>query len=137
MKANVALKSLMLVGAFALLAGGALARPPGPPPGGPSWGHRPPPPPPAPRYYRQHHHDWWTPLAIGGAILGTGIYLDRHRTPEVIVVPQQPAAPPAPSSYTWYWCESERGYYPTVQTCPLGWVPIQGSSPTQPPAPPR
>jgi hypothetical protein len=28
---------------------------------------------------------------------------------------------PAQSSY-WYYCESEGGYYPDVETCPEAWV---------------
>lgn len=122
------------------LSAPAGARPPFPP-----HGHRPPPafhrPPPPPVHYRVHHdHDYWVaPLLVGGALLGTQLYLDSRREPEVIVVPQTtvPAAPPVPQVYTWYWCESEGAYYPSVPACPLGWTPVTGTSPTQPPAPPR
>lgn len=133
---------MLAASALALaLSAPAGARPPFPP-----HGHRPPPAfhrPPPPVHYRVHHHhdnDYWVaPLLVGGALLGTQLYRDSRREPEVVVVPQTtvPAAPPVPQVYTWYWCESEGAYYPSVPACPLGWTPVTGTSPTQPPAPPR
>ncbi len=47
--------------------------------------------------------------------------------------PSPPSAPPSPPAATapaspatgsWYWCESARGYYPSVPSCPEGWRPV-------------
>ena len=106
-----------------------------PSPPRPGW-HRPPPPP---RYHRVHHHDWywWGPLAVGGAILGANILSDRLDEPRVEYVPVPvPAEPAASDKPIWYWCASEKAYYPAVRSCPLGWTPILGTSSTTPPAPP-
>ena len=47
--------------------------------------------------------------------------------PRVYIQRQQPSAPPAPEA-SWYYCESAKGYYPHVQTCPEAWVKV----PTRP-----
>jgi hypothetical protein len=54
--------------------------------------------------------------------------------PPVVVAP--PAAPPAvaaaaPPPQYWYYCDSGRGYYPYVPSCPSGWraVPATPGSP--------
>lgn len=45
-----------------------------------------------------------------------------------VYVEQQPALPPppapaAPTAY-WYYCQSAKGYYPTVPSCPEEWVKV-------------
>ncbi|MDO5531784.1 hypothetical protein [Sutterella sp.] len=89
-----------------------------------------------------HHYRWyrdpgiWAPALITGAIIGGVALSQRDRVVErVVEVPVAPAQ--AAGSYTWYWCSSEQGYYPSVQSCPLGWQPVMGASPSTPPAPPR
>ena len=37
---------------------------------------------------------------------------------------QQAPAPPAPPQAYWYYCQSARGYYPSVPTCPEPWVKV-------------
>lgn len=58
-------------------------------------------------------------------------YYPPYYMPPIIVQPQpqvyieqQPAvdaAPAAPVSNYWYYCASQKGYYPYVKTCPGGW----------------
>ena len=55
-----------------------------------------------------------------------------YRPPAVVVeeppvyVERPPAAPPAPAAPTayWYYCESAKGYYPTVPSCPEEWIKV-------------
>jgi hypothetical protein len=46
---------------------------------------------------------------------------------EAPVYVQQPAAPaapaPAPEQF-WYYCESAKGYYPSVPNCPEQWIKV-------------
>jgi hypothetical protein len=35
-----------------------------------------------------------------------------------------PAAPAAPAAGYWYYCQSSRAYYPSVQTCPEAWLQV-------------
>ncbi len=101
------------------------------------------PPQPMPRYYRHHRshwHDWyWGPIALGGVILGTELYRNAAE-PRVVEVPV-PVEPvqtaPAAKRYAWYWCPSAHGYYPDVQTCPVEWDIVMGTSNTTPPSPAR
>lgn len=146
------------------MGGGPGMHQPGPPPGGmrgPGM-HRPAPPPhqgpsfqrPAPRPAappppRRHHNGWEVavPLVTTGIIAGA-IIADSVSQPRVVErvveVPVTPTAPtymtPAPvtpaATHPWYWCSSEGAYYPAVQSCPLGWQTIMGTSATTPPAPP-
>jgi hypothetical protein len=75
---------------------------------GPFWGPYPyywyPPPPP---YY------YSPPVVV--------------EQPQVYVEQQPPPAPPpapsAPPAY-WYYCQSAKGYYPTVPSCPEEWVKV-------------
>ena len=47
-----------------------------------------------------------------------------------VVVQQAPAQPqPLPATQFWYYCDSAKGYYPYVPTCPEAWRPV----PAQPP----
>jgi hypothetical protein len=42
-----------------------------------------------------------------------------------VYVEQQPApVPSAPPTAYWYYCESAKGYYPTVPSCPEEWVKV-------------
>jgi hypothetical protein len=73
---------------------------------GPSYYYGPPAyyyaPPPA--YY------YGPPVAAQPA--APPVYVERD-------APAPPAA--APQATWWYWCASERGYYPYVKECPGGW----------------
>lgn len=50
-------------------------------------------------------------------------YPDPYTPPPVVIV--QPAPAPAPSApppaQYWYYCDTARGYYPYVPSCPGGW----------------
>ena len=59
-------------------------------------------------------------LAVGtlfGAAVAGG---PRYYQPAPVYV--APAPPPAPAY--WYYCQSLRGYYPTVANCPEAWIAI-------------
>ena len=45
--------------------------------------------------------------------------------PPVYVQQPAPVAPaPAPAEQYWYYCESSRGYYPSVPNCPEQWLKV-------------
>jgi hypothetical protein len=50
--------------------------------------------------------------------------------PVTTVIQQPPTdlyvqpAPQAEETQYWYYCEAKRGYYPTVKTCPTGWLKV-------------
>jgi hypothetical protein len=60
--------------------------------------------------------------------------------PPAVVIQQPPSeAPPPPSSVAapqtpqnWYYCESAKGYYPYVPSCPAGWQMVPASPPDMP-----
>jgi len=118
---------------------------------------------------RFHEHDWdlwragrWAHVEHGGRfgwwwVVGPTWYYypqpvypypNPYEPPVAVVVPQAAAGPatPPPAPQNWYYCESARGYYPYVPTCPSGWraVPAtpgappaeQPASPPPPPPPP-
>ena len=49
-------------------------------------------------------------------------------TPPVVVVP--PGSPET-TIQIWYYCDSERGYYPYVSSCPEGWRAVPSVPPNQ------
>ena len=61
---------------------------------------------------------WYYPPAYAPVVV--------QESPPVYV--QQPApvapAPPAPAEQYWYYCESVRGYYPSVPNCPEQWLKV-------------
>jgi hypothetical protein len=50
-------------------------------------------------------------------------YWDLYVPPPSIVVPP-PRVYVEPTPYAWYYCENPLGYYPYVQQCPGGWLPV-------------
>ena len=44
---------------------------------------------------------------------------------------QQPASGPPPQQF-WYYCDSGRGYYPYVTSCPEPWRPVPATPPASP-----
>lgn len=45
--------------------------------------------------------------------------------PPVVVAPQpQTVVPAQPAPQYWYYCDSAKGYYPYVPTCPESWRPV-------------
>lgn len=51
-----------------------------------------------------------------------------NQQPPVVVAPQA-NAPAQPTTQFWYYCDSAKGYYPYVPSCPEAWRPV----PAQPP----
>lgn len=52
-------------------------------------------------------------------------------SPPTEAIPQTPLTPPPPPGVvssspgaTWYYCDSEKNFYPNVATCPEPWKPI-------------
>lgn len=120
--------------------------------GGPPGGYRGGPPGgyPAHRGYRHHDHDdhWSGSVVIGvplfaGPSYGYGYYgypypyRYRYGYPGDVVVirersetPALPSGPP-PQQY-WYYCDSARGYYPYVSSCPEQWRAVPATPPASP-----
>ncbi len=99
------------------------------------------------RWFQGHHNGhlgWWWIVAGAYYWYPRAIYPypDPYTPPVVIVQPPAAAAPaPAqPSSGTWYYCDSAKGYYPYVAECPGGWRAVSAQTPAasqpQVPAPP-
>ncbi|WP_310646757.1 hypothetical protein [Limnohabitans sp.] len=81
---------------------------------------------------------WWAPALVGGAMVGTAVYLSRPypdvqpstviitHPPAVVVTTPQPAygmqagGMPAPAEA--YYCQETRQYYPQVPTCVSPWL---------------
>ena len=63
------------------------------------------------------------------------VYNYYPANPPAVVIEPAPAGatPPAQSVPNWYYCESARGYYPTVRQCPEAWRLV----PATPPGPVR
>jgi hypothetical protein len=87
--------------------------------------------------YRRGGGDyWWGPALVGGAIVGTSIYLSRPVQPSTVIITSPPAVvvttPAQPT--TWvngtpvqppveaYYCRDYGQYFPAVQTCPTPWL---------------
>ncbi len=120
-------------------------------------GHRAEMPPWRGDISRFHEHDWgvwraghWAHARHGGRmgwwwIVGSSWYFypspvypypsPWEPPPVELVSPPVGVAPP-PTPY-WYYCESARGYYPYVPTCPGGWVPQPATPGEAMPAQPR
>ena len=53
------------------------------------------------------------------------VYAPRVVVQEAPVYVQQPVATPAPApEQYWHYCESAKGYYPTVPNCPEQWIKV-------------
>jgi hypothetical protein len=95
-------------------------------------------------YYRGGHgyygsyggySGWWWLGAAGIWYFTAGPYypypyIDPYapQTPPVVVAPQTnvPAQPPG---QFWYYCDSAKGYYPYVPSCPGGWRTVPATPP--------
>lgn len=96
-----------------------------PPRGGWGWGHR---------YWGPG--DWILPFGVGVGLLALAA-TPSHTTSTVPAAPvqTQPAPPvnvtinntPASSSVAtqdYFYCPAQKGYYPTIPSCPTGWIKI-------------
>jgi hypothetical protein len=87
-------------------------------------------------YYGGGSNYFWGPALVGGAIVGTSIYLSRPVQPSTIIVTSPPtvvvSTPIQPG--TWvngqqvqapieaYYCRETGQYFPMVQTCVSPWM---------------
>jgi hypothetical protein len=54
-----------------------------------------------------------------------------EREVEVVDAPAAPPGAAAPQQW-WYWCNSARGYYPYVNSCPEPWQRVEPQTPAGP-----
>jgi hypothetical protein len=86
-------------------------------------------------YYRGGGDFWWGPALVGGAIVGTSIYLSRPVQPSTVIITSPPAVVlnnPQPTQWVngqpvqapveAYYCRDSGQYFPVVQTCPTPWL---------------
>jgi hypothetical protein len=84
-------------------------------------------------YYRGDY--FWGPALVGGAIVGTSIYLSRPVQPSTVIITSPPAVimnNPQPTQWVngqpvqqpveAYYCRDSGQYFPVVQTCPTPWM---------------
>ena len=119
------LRTVALVLLLAVAASGAMAH-------GPRGGYRGH----GGVYYGGSSSYFWGPALVGGAIVGTSIYLSRPVQPSTVIITSPPAvgvsSPMQPG--TWvngqqvqapveaYYCRDSGQYFPVVQTCPTPWM---------------
>jgi hypothetical protein len=78
---------------------------------------------------------FWGPALVGGAIVGTSIYLSRPVQPSTVIITSPPAVvvtnpqptqwvngQPVPQPVEAYYCRDSGQYFPVVQTCPTPWM---------------
>ena len=86
-------------------------------------------------YYRGGGDFWWGPALVGGAIVGTSIYLSRPVQPSTVIITSPPAvvmSTPQPTQWVnsqpvqqpveAYYCRETGQYFPMVQTCVSPWL---------------
>lgn len=78
---------------------------------------------------------WWVGPGDFWYWYPASVYYDYSVPPPVdYIAPAGPAPQP-----TWYYCDSAKGYYPNVRSCPSGWRAVPANpnqAASQPPAPP-
>jgi len=52
-----------------------------------------------------------------------------NQQPPVVVPQQSVPVQPQPPVQTWYYCDSAKGYYPYVSSCPEGWRAVAAQPP--------
>ena len=78
---------------------------------------------------------FWGPALVGGAIVGSTIYLSRPVQPSTVIITSPPAVVvtnPQPTQWVngqsvqqpveAYYCRDSGQYFPVVQTCPTPWM---------------
>jgi hypothetical protein len=86
-------------------------------------------------YYRGGGGYWWGPALVGGAIVGTSIYLSRPVQPSTVIITNPPAVvvnnpqpmlmvngQPVQAPVEAYYCRDSGQYFPAVQTCTSPWM---------------
>jgi hypothetical protein len=79
--------------------------------------------------WHDDHFGWW--WIVGGLWYfypqPVYPYPDPYAPPVVVTQPPPAAASPQ----VWYYCDSARGYYPYVPSCPGGWRTVPAVPPGQ------
>ena len=136
------MKNIAVIAAAALclaVSAPAMAAPHGGhgPHGGPRI-HHPAPPPHHYHGHRYHRDHYYWPLGVGAvaltaAVLAASAANSSSSTTVVTAPPAPTLQPPAPVTIgqpqsapaaEYFYCPAANGYYPTVPTCPEGWVKI-------------
>jgi hypothetical protein len=86
-------------------------------------------------YYGGSSNYFWGPALVGGAIVGTSIYLSRPVQPSTVIITSPPAVvltnpqptqwvngQPVQQAVEAYYCRDSGQYFPVVQTCPTPWM---------------
>ena len=86
-------------------------------------------------YYGGGSNYFWGPALVGGAIVGTSIYLSRPVQPSTVIITNPPTVvinnqqptqwvngQPAQQAVEAYYCRDSGQYFPLVQTCPTPWM---------------
>lgn len=86
-------------------------------------------------YYGGGSNYFWGPALVGGAIVGTSIYLSRPVQPSTVIITSPPAVVMTyPQTTQWvngqpvqapveaYYCRDSGQYFPVAQTCPTPWM---------------
>jgi hypothetical protein len=137
-----AIGACLVACAFVLVATAqAQPRHPNPPARGPGWHGN---------IERFHEHDWqvwrggsWHHGSHAGRVgwwwVVGGIwyfypapiypYPNPWEPPAFELVTPPGSMPPPPPTQYWYYCESAKGYYPYVPTCPGGWKQVPATPP--------
>ena len=86
-------------------------------------------------YYGGGSNYFWGPALVGGAIVGTSMYLSRPVQPSTVIITSPPTVVvtnPQPTQWVnsqpvqqpveAYYCRETGQYFPTVQTCVSPWL---------------
>lgn len=86
-------------------------------------------------YYSGGSNYFWGPALVGGAIVGTSIYLSRPVQPSTVVITSPPTvfinnpqptqwvqSQPLQQAVETYYCRDSGQYFPVAQTCPTPWL---------------
>ena len=86
-------------------------------------------------YYGGGSNYFWGPALVGGAIVGTSIYLSRPVQPSTVIITSPPTvvvtnpqptqwvnSQPVPQPVEAYYCRETGQYFPMVQTCVSPWL---------------
>jgi hypothetical protein len=86
-------------------------------------------------YYGGGSNYFWGPALVGGAMVGTSIYLSRPVQPSTVIITSPPVVVmnnPQPTQWVnsqsvqapveAYYCREAGQYFPVVQTCPTPWM---------------
>ena len=86
-------------------------------------------------YYGGYGNNFWAPALVGGAIVGTSMYLSRPVQPSTVIITSPPTVVvtnPQPTQWVnsqpvqqpveAYFCRETGQYFPMVQTCVSPWL---------------